>query len=213
MHKNIIPNVVLPDRNARPAGIALITAWHHLYPNERVPNVYFINPDALSNDKFTKRLEEFKRVHKYLARSYREPVMIFDTCLHSGQTVGSVYGILKLAGFREIYTGFAQPPVSFLRRENLPPISFMALPIGCYEFCQPFGKDRLVRKGNSLVSRRNRRIMFFDGNIKNSYELRRDVSNTFEEKEVKRLLHGRNGLIPLIGNLRLISLLRDYSVA
>lgn len=46
LHDKQIPNIVFIDRSARPAWVALDEYWKNTYPNEKRPNIYFINPDG-----------------------------------------------------------------------------------------------------------------------------------------------------------------------
>lgn len=46
-----IPNVVFLDRSARPAYLALREYWHTSYPDEKLPNIYFLNPKGFTTDE------------------------------------------------------------------------------------------------------------------------------------------------------------------
>ena len=52
MHDRGLQDIVFVDRAARPAYISLKENWRHMYPNDPIPNIYFMNPKGFkSKDK------------------------------------------------------------------------------------------------------------------------------------------------------------------
>lgn len=42
-----VQNVIFVDSSARPISMGLTSYWHKAFPKERLPGIYFINPDGL----------------------------------------------------------------------------------------------------------------------------------------------------------------------
>jgi hypothetical protein len=153
LHDKKIRNLILMDRGSRLAYISLFKCWGALYPGEKKPDVYFLNPSGFGvSARYNKKdiLEEFKRIHSRLQKRRDEPVMIFDTCLHSGESMGSIGTALRRLGFNKIHTGLAQPP----QNPHIE-VDFMALPQQPYLACNPFFSEYLVCKGSRIISERN----------------------------------------------------------
>jgi hypothetical protein len=111
LHENNIQTVVLIDVKSRLVHIGLANSWSRLYPNEKKPQIYFVNPEGFNaNRRFEWKItQDLLATHKYLMQRSAERVMVFDTCIHSGGTCNSVVDALRMAGFNKIHIGCAQP--------------------------------------------------------------------------------------------------------
>lgn len=105
--KENIATLVLLDRSARQAYIPLRYALQANHPLVEKPKVYFINPDGCeTRTKDDNASQLLQRVHPYLSARKELPLLIFDTCCHTGSTMSSVGKFLKCVGFKKIHVGF-----------------------------------------------------------------------------------------------------------
>ncbi len=68
LHENNIQTLVLIDVKARLAYLGLIRAWAQLYPHEKRPQIYFVNPEGLDADtRFNWKIKkDMATQHKHL---------------------------------------------------------------------------------------------------------------------------------------------------
>lgn len=149
---NNVNNLVLLDRSAR-AFYAALYAWYDFFhPDKPKPNVYFINPDFKSEKKLK---HEFRGGHPYLYEKRDKPVLVLDTCCHSGNKLSRVKKLLTKVGFSDvryrIMTVDDEEPANIDYN-----IAEIAVPRkrGCYTI----GQDWLVEKGNKVTSKRDHKI-------------------------------------------------------
>lgn len=173
IHDENIRSVVLADKAARPAYIGLTRCWRALYPDEDQPLITFMNPLGLQPVEevpLFKRIrgaaegiraglgdtpvstrtaddiaEEFRVTFAQLLTRKDEPLLIVDTCLHTGESVLPILSQLLRQGFADVrigvvgYTPMSQPLVL------VPDIVFR--PSGAIEDCYPFGyREQMVAK-------------------------------------------------------------------
>ena len=173
VHDEGIRAVVLADKSARPAYIGLTRCWQALYPDEDRPLINFMNPLGLqpvNEVPLIKRVrgaaeeiragrgdmpvaaraaddiaEEFRATFADLLTRKDDPVLVLDTCLHTGESALSILSQLLRTDFADVrlgvvgYSPMTQPLVL------VPDIVFR--PDGPVEDCYPFGfRDQIVTK-------------------------------------------------------------------
>lgn len=87
-------------------------------------------------------LQEFPRTYAHLMKRRTEPTLVFDTCLHSGETMKPVLVILKHVGFTDLRIGVAS---NHGNSSGILP-DFIAHPATPYFPCHVFSHDFSVRK-------------------------------------------------------------------
>ncbi len=157
LHDSGIGTVVFIDRGARPAAAALGEVWRSMYPEEKTPGRYFINP-VPARMHFRMTREGFGKAHPYLAGKRGETVLLFDMCMHTGNgTLAAVAKKLKSVGFTDLKLGLVHNGV--LPRFNLhrpPKVDFYASASKPRAGCYPFGFQWIAEKGSGIISDRNR---------------------------------------------------------
>ncbi len=178
LHENNIQNIVLLDRAARPTYVGLTEAWRMLYPDERRPGIWFVNPD-IARDRLgpAEAAKELKETYPRLMKMRDSPVMVFDLCSHTED--GSLFSASRMfqeAGFKDIRTGLAQPPeIEYNSSTAVANHDFVALPHIAEAFCYPFGKDVMTKKGHSVKPERNE----FGKHVAYARELRAEIRKAF----------------------------------
>jgi hypothetical protein len=176
LNKNKVGSLICVDRAARAGYLPVINAWRQLYPDQKRPEVYFINPEGPKhlNPYFVK--SSFSRNHKYLIQRSNLPVAILDTCMHKGNSMRAIVKSLKEVGFKDIH--FCIPdfddsdspvmiekagakPFSILQRRPEAP-------------CYPFAPYDAVEKPMSVVS--SKKI----GAEEEAKLLRREITQIFK---------------------------------
>lgn len=114
-------DVVFIDRSARLARVGMKQYWNLAYPGDTLPDMHFMSPGGariqpgesfFSNvvASFGRRLVE-RRAAKQLKVSRStlltkkdQPVLLVDTCLHTGNTLKYVRDVLGRVGVFDVYT-------------------------------------------------------------------------------------------------------------
>lgn len=164
--ENNIKNIIFIDSSARPAAIALKEYWRIKHPDLEMPGLYFVNPfgfknasdvdNMIFNAELTGRgnrslnfltpeaartdeqiQDEFEGRYHVLLEDKEEPLMVFDTCSHSGSTISPVLRVLENSGFNNITTVLASD-----HRCDVSPDKVLISSASCY----PFGVDSAVLK-------------------------------------------------------------------
>lgn len=149
-----INNIFFLDRGARLGYIALLEAWHELYPGERPPHIYFTNPNGYRevSGATLRRARTSEQIRREFESTYTkldkdDKIMLFDTCMHYGRAMKPVLTVLQSLG-HDVYTGLTQPPdfpsplaVDFVALDRTPEG-------GCYPFD---GMDNTVSKDDHFV--------------------------------------------------------------
>ncbi|MEK6899118.1 MAG: hypothetical protein AABW79_03415 [Nanoarchaeota archaeon] len=189
LHRHDISNVALVDKAARPAYIGIKRVWDTKYPEAKRPEIYFFNPLAFKSDnssffKFLssrKIIGELKRNYKKLIDDKTLPIMVFDTCMHTGRNMSSIVDTLERTGFEEIHTGV----VSFVPVVDYHSVNpdFQALDYkpswGCYPFGEEIGWRGLVENCfERFTSSVNRSLLYRGYGL----ERRRKIIELFEGK-------------------------------
>jgi hypothetical protein len=195
---NDIKTVFCLDRSARMVAGAITTYLDLHHADEAKPELYLINPmgciseeDAVSRgDEFTEKL----RVNNFIRQGRDEdtenlsseqdildemaavfpvadknaPVLVFDTCLHSGDSVKPVIDKLEKSGFTDVRLGFCS---TFENTSDIQP-DFVALPDEPVRVCYPFGPGKssgVVKTYDSVLSR-------YDGDQGLAMQLDQEIS-------------------------------------
>ncbi len=146
IRKEKIANVFFVERAARTAWIGLHTYWQKHYAEEKEPGYYFINPSMLTPTRFCKRMfeESFGMVF-----DKTKPTLVFDSCIHTGNTLGTVAGFLLFIGFLDprlvVATGI--PDRCILLHDNS-----IGENLGLLNYsCSLFGGYHLTTKGSKMA--------------------------------------------------------------
>jgi hypothetical protein len=203
-----IKNLVIVDRNARPVYIGVREYLLHKYPETEMPQIYFLNPKGFKAKKeLTQReirkimisskikdptgetreeirdkeeiIQEFEDIYKRLLDDKNEPVLIFDTCIHSGDSLDPVKELFNTLDFSDVRIGAvtksedgSKVDTDFHITDDLPK-----------KMCNPFSQERSVSKTfKHVYSKRTDRSY----QIKKSRQIREEIKriiNDFLEKE------------------------------
>lgn len=94
--------------------------------------------------------DRFEEVYTQLAKEKDKPLVIFDTCSHTGGTINDIVEVLDLAGFTDIRIITANSPDPTSGITPATRIDKYTRLTSCY----PFGQDDLIEKGTDVVSKR-----------------------------------------------------------
>lgn len=148
-----IKNVFFLDNSARQAHVGLQEIWKQEHAEEEKPGIYFINPDPLQYQwDFEACAEEFFKYYKNVSKE--EKLLIYDVCIHSGNTLFNVKNFFDSMGFEDVRLA-----VTSLSDECSPELH-KSLDLVCLKDraaagCHPFGKQTYIKKTGSLVSENN----------------------------------------------------------
>lgn len=171
LHEYEIPNLVIIDRSSRPVYVGVMEYWRDKYPDEKMPGIYFMNPKGFkSKEKLTEEelamvaedcmlkgdlledhqkarteaeiIAEVQETYQRLFEDRDKPLLVFDSCIHSGDTLSPVKDVLEKAGFTKMEIGSVNPSDrhSAVRADYF--ITRERPEKGCY----PFDRDRLIEK-------------------------------------------------------------------
>lgn len=163
-----IDDVVLLDRSARPTWNAL---WQYLslaHPEEQKPAIHFMNPTHLElpdNTSFWTRGLEQRRQNKAIRVASEElvatngrlganqgsPVLLFDTCSHSGNTLRNASRVLEGAGLQDIRTGVFTSSGLGMFEQNLD-LDFSFTSDQSVLGCHPFEVDEALMPKQGIYS-------------------------------------------------------------
>jgi hypothetical protein len=166
-----IADLIIIDRSSRPLYIGVREYLKAKYPEEKLPGIYFMNPkgfkakeelsqseiDEIIQDcvwkddlvEFPRQvrskeeiLEELENTYKDLMKDKEKPVLVFDTCIHSGDSLSPVKQTLLDSGFSDIKIGAINPSDSNSKVSTDFYITRERPEKGCY----PFDRDRIIEK-------------------------------------------------------------------
>jgi hypothetical protein len=183
LYENDINQLVLIDRSARPTYIAIQEYWKIIYPNKKIPKTFFINPNGFieSNRSQEKINQDFNRSYSELIKHKQEPVLLFDTCIHSGETINPVLETFKINGFKKVNVGVVYTDIASYAY-NL--VNFKALSKKPYYTCHPFKRELMIDKtyqNTSSIRSKNK-----DG-INQSKKLRKEICQLTREQSLAYL--------------------------
>lgn len=166
-----VPNLVIIDRSSRPLYVGVKEYLRSKYPDEQMPNIYFMNPkgfkaqEELTPDEISEIIDdcewkgdigewpdqvrnnaeikqEFENTYTRLMADKDKPVLIFDSCIHSGGSLEPVKRAFDDSGFSDSRIGSINPPDPDSRVETDFYITTRRPEKGCY----PFDRDRMIEK-------------------------------------------------------------------
>ncbi len=162
IHDQKIPNIILPDRSARNFYVPLWEYWKTVYPDDKKPNIYFTSPGPLFSGFFYVEPEgpegpdvayDMDNTYKHLVRDSALPLLVYDTCMHSGDTILKIKKRFTNMGFNDIRIGVS----SKSHGGNIVDIDLVASSEALVRGCYPFGKGSLVQRPSDggVLSTRN----------------------------------------------------------
>lgn len=209
LHTQHINDLVLLDKSARIFYMGIREYWQSNYPNEKIPNIYFINPhgfksrDALSDseveyierkygfsiDVYAMRednesvLREFTTTYKQLISHKDLPVLIFDTCVHSGFSLNIIVESFQKVGFSKLRIGSVNPSDS----ESVIKTDFHITKRPPVWKCCPFWSDKMITKNfDHVYSQAETNPRFIAQSSRLRYEIKRIV---LEQLSKQNMLH------------------------
>jgi hypothetical protein len=169
---NKVQNVILIDRSARPFATALLEYWNRTGLKER-PDIHFLNPEGFKSSggliKITsveelimavisgrgtstpmneRELARFGRMFEEgmpkLHGTRKKSTVLFDTCVHTGETLEPIIIALKKIGFSKLKVGVASARLASRKARKL--IDFSYDSVCKNNSCAPFGNETSVTK-------------------------------------------------------------------
>jgi hypothetical protein len=166
-----IKDLVIVDRSSRPLYIGVREYWKDVYQNTPMPNIYFLNPKGFKNvDEMTyfelnavndhaawkgdrdesyleartkdEIIDEFESIYPKLVADKDKPILVFDTCIHSGDTLSPLVKTLENMGFTDVRIGSVNPAEEGSSVQTDFYITHRRPEKGCY----PFDRDRMIEK-------------------------------------------------------------------
>lgn len=144
-----ISNVMFLDNSARQAYVGLKEAWKKIDDEERCPNIYFINPEALRDDgDFEFYKEEFLNNYKNL--NPEETLLLYDACIHTGGSMFNTKEFFKYLGFKDIRVAVTST------NERFPKNKYDQLDLICLDHratagCRPFGRSEYIKNNPGKI--------------------------------------------------------------
>jgi hypothetical protein len=176
IRENRIANVLLLDRSARPLGFALTEYYDKMYSHEKPPQIFVTNPAGYSSEPDSVSFSDIfgilqslekgeplpglpRRSIEHIAQDFTgkypllmaqrdKPLLLFDTCVHTGETMEPVLAVLEYLGFTDIRIGVGS--MSHLRGPLPFRVDYVG-PRGQVLSCHPFGVDSLASKTRDSV--------------------------------------------------------------
>ncbi len=217
LRKESIPNLVIVDRSSRPLYIGVRMYLREKYPDEKMPNIYFMNPkgfkarEKLTNDDIEEIIadcewkgdaeeapnqvrtieeimQEFEEAYRYLMQDKDKPVLVFDTCIHTGGSLEPVKDAFDNSGFSDVRIGAVNPSEHGARVKTDFFITTRRPEKGCY----PFDRDRMIEKTfDNVYSKRSEDARKRNSAIRLRQEIKR-IMGDFLEKDRNVISRGRS---------------------
>lgn len=165
-------NLVIVDRSARPIWVGVKEYWKAKYPDEPMPGIYFLNPkgfrtlentsvsqadmlyrksmysgepEEFDPTKTDREIEdELKKVYKRLLQDKDKKTVLFDACMHKGETLAPVVNIMKQAGFSDMQIVVVSPDM-LSPSSPVKPDHFLTERMPARR-CYPFDQDQAIEK-------------------------------------------------------------------
>lgn len=197
-----ISNLIIVDRSSRPLYVGVREYLRSRYPDEKMPNMYFVNPkgfkakedetqteiiDAIHDYIWKKDVEEpdevrnrkdimreFSETYTRLMNDKKNPVLLFDTCIHSGESLKPIKKVLDKLGFSDVRIGAVNPSDVGSKVKTDFYITTQEPEKGCY----PFDRDKIIEKTfNHVYSQKTK-----DPNKEErSIRLRKEISQIMKD--------------------------------
>lgn len=148
-----IHNLVLIDRSARNFYVGVKEYWQAKFPEDKEPNYYFLNPEGFKYQTDSDLTKEFEQVYKNLSQAKEQPLLVFDTCIHSGNSLYPIKEFLKKNGFSDVRLAAVkthrQDSKALVQPDLI--IGQDSLKEGATRGCRPFGDGSLVEKNSEHI--------------------------------------------------------------
>lgn len=164
--------VYFMDRSARPAHVAMKTYWNIYFPESPIPHIGFLNPRGFVSQEDVDKGIVFPMTYTFNDRSaqnsrealedirpeseivndlrgeliakdlHDQLILLFDTCVHSGESVRPMIDKFRKAGADNVKFGVVSA------NENMSGIrpDFTVMDKAPTAVCYPFGRDPLTTK-------------------------------------------------------------------
>lgn len=171
LHDSDIADLVIIDRSSRPVYVGVLECWKALYPDEKRPGIFFLNPKGfqatadMTSDELGQKVieclvkddhvnmpekprgnaeidEEFAKVYSKLMKDKSRPILVFDSCIHSGNSLSPVQESMERLGFDDVRIGAINPADS----HSIVKTDFYITRERPEKGCYPFDRDRLIEK-------------------------------------------------------------------
>jgi len=93
--------IVALERSGRPAGLLVRDIYKQLYPKDRLPKTFFLNPDCLGGNENVEK--ENTHLYNYILGHQEEPIAILDEYCSSGTTMKNAKNSLTHSGSKKVY--------------------------------------------------------------------------------------------------------------
>jgi hypothetical protein len=209
LHDNKISDLVIIDRSSRPVYIGVMEYWRKKYPNEKMPGIYFMNPkgfksrEALTEEELeevqedcnykhdldesssqarseAEIIKELEETYFNLVKDKDKTILIFDSCIHSGNTLAPLKEILEKAGFTDLRIG----AINRSDRGSLVKTDFSITSDRPNKGCYPFDRDRMIEKTfDHVYSKKSRDPRSVALAIMLRREIKHIIDESIENKE------------------------------
>lgn len=217
VRKEGIGTVCFVDRSARPAYLALTEYWNSEYPDEKKPDIRFINPkgciaiedviegrvDFISvalNDELKDGVPEgllsirsgyeiVDEIRNGLEKSEHkdDPILLFDACIHSGLTLAPVIASFYQAGVNPDSLRIGTVSTEDLKSTIISP-DFVVMKKRPEGVCYPFGRDAMVQKlYGSVTSERNQNSADVNASVRIREEIKRAMREQIDARKNRRI--------------------------
>jgi len=146
-----IADIILMDRAARPIANALKAYWQNQAEKPTEANIYFFNKNGFgdygSDYEHSIPGRELKAAYPKLIADKDQPVLLFDTCVHSGDTLAPIAKQLRGMNFSDLRLGSISKPQKGSPLKTDFYIEEGEASLGCH----PFGWDSIVERDSEHV--------------------------------------------------------------
>lgn len=203
-----IADLIIIDRSSRPLYIGVKEYLKAKYPDEKLPGIYFMNPKGFKAKEELSRSEieeiikdcewksdlvessrqvrsredimkELEDTYTELMKDKEKPILVFDTCIHSGDSLAPVKKFLINSGFSDIKIGAINPTHGDSKVDTDFYVTEKHSEKGCY----PFDRDRIIEKTfDHVYSKRTEDTDKRERSVQLRKEIKRIMSDFIKEK-------------------------------
>ena len=156
LHEEKIKNIFFIDTSARTAWVPIKYFWDTHFDPKMRPGMYFLNPDGFLDfwgDQDIRSIQKrFSQIFHIPFSQKHEPLVLFDTCAHTGGTLTPIIRLLKRLKFSDVRVITAQDPDSGSNIKSVLRLDQFRTDMRC----SIFGRDKSVRKDHDIVCKRGR---------------------------------------------------------
>ncbi len=203
LRKEKISSIILVDRSARPFYVALKEYFRLKHPNEKVPNIYFINPLGFkAKENFTNSeledlimdcsykgemikelgyirsdkdiIADFKKTFKELLKNKQDKILLFDTCVHTGASLKPIKKVFEELDFESVQIG------AVTKDHNISDFN-IDFSVGEFDGCYHFYRDKMVGKIFGSVCSKLRKLKLTSEPRDKSIQLRKDIKKIIRD--------------------------------